>query len=253
MKVVVLATDSTSTWMLVNALLLDYPQLKVVLESPISRWMLLRRRVVKMGAWTVFGQILFMLCIPLLRFLTQQHIKALINRSNLNAKCPLNFVVTQFDSVNSNQCIEWLSTERPDVVVLNGTRIISSAVLNTCKATFLNTHCGITPAYRGVHGGYWALFKKDKKNAGVTIHLVDQGIDTGDIVYQAVIDVDKDDNFLTYPIKQYIAGIPLMREALANVSNNRLITSRRDDLPSSIWQHPTIWNYFFARWFRGVR
>lgn len=253
MKVVVLATDSASTWMLVNELQLDYPELKVVLELPVSRWVLLKRRVAKMGAWTVFGQIAFMLCLPFFRLLTRRHIQIMIDEAGLNAQRPSNLLVTRFDTVNSDQFIAWLVTERPDVVVLNGTRIVSNAVLGACKAIFLNTHCGITPAYRGVHGGYWALFKKDAKNAGVTIHLVDSGIDTGDIVYQAIISIDEKDNFLTYPVKQYIAGLPLMRTALSNVSNNCLITVGRKDLPSAIWHHPTIWSYLITRWFRGVR
>jgi len=70
----------------------------------------------------------------------------------------------------------------PDVVVVNGTRIIAEKVLHSVPATFLNTHSGITPLYRGAHGGYWALVKKDRANCGVTIHVVDAGIDTGGIV-----------------------------------------------------------------------
>lgn len=253
MKVVVLATDSPSTWMLVNALRIDYPNLKVVLELPVSRWILMRRRVTRIGIIAVFGQILFMSGLPLLRLLARRRIRTLLDLAGLNVQCPPKLVITRFNSVNSDQCVAWLGTEQPDVVVLNGTRIVSGAVLNACQAFFLNTHCGITPAYRGVHGAYWALFKGDKKNAGVTIHGVDAGIDTGSIVYQALIDIDKDDNFATYPIKQYILGIPLMRRALEDFHSGSLITTERNDLPSSIWHHPAIWTYLNARWFRDVR
>ena len=40
-------------------------------------------------------------------------------------------------------------------------------------------HAGITPQYRGVHGGYWAVVNNDPEHCGVTIHFVDKGIDTG--------------------------------------------------------------------------
>jgi methionyl-tRNA formyltransferase len=43
-------------------------------------------------------------------------------------------------------------------------------------------HAGITPRYRGTHGGYWVLLNNDPGHCGVTIHLVDPGIDTGSIV-----------------------------------------------------------------------
>lgn len=253
MKVVVLATDGASTWMLVNALRVNYRHLQVVLEKPISRRTILRRRMTRIGIWPVLGQIIFMLYLPVLRRLNQVRTQELIEGAGLSTRQPAELAIQRFESVNSDECIAWLATERPDVVVLNGTRIVSPAVLGACSAVFLNTHCGITPAYRGVHGGYWALYQREPENAGVTVHLVDAGIDTGDIVYQAAIDVDRDDNFLTYPVKQYIAGIPLMRQALVDLAAGCLHTNCRNDLSSAIWQHPTCWQYLAARWVRGVR
>jgi folate-dependent phosphoribosylglycinamide formyltransferase PurN len=161
--------------------------------------------------------------------------------------------VRRFASANTTECTTWLAHERPDVVVINGTRILSAALLSSCNAVFLNIHCGITPAYRGVHGAYWALYRNDHTNAGVTVHVVDRGIDTGGSVYQETIQVDEQDNFLTYPVKQYIAGMRLMQRALNDVEKGSLRTAERRDLASAIWQHPTLWQYLAGRWSRGVR
>jgi folate-dependent phosphoribosylglycinamide formyltransferase PurN len=253
MKIVILAQDSASTWMMVNALRHDYPELKVLIEQGESRATLLRRRAARKGFWEVFGQVLFMSSVPLMCASGKQRRRELIAAAGLSAERPEAVPTHHVESVNSQECIDLLATERPDVVVVNGTRIISAKVLAACDAVFLNTHCGITPAYRGVHGGYWALFQNDAANAGTTVHLVNQGIDTGDIVYQQRIDIDAQDNFLTYPVKQYIVGIPLMRRALDDVRNNRLRTTSRGDLPSALWLHPTLWQYLGARLFRGVR
>ena len=144
-------------------------------------------------------------------------------------------------------------TSKPDVVVVNGTRIIDPDTLNSCQAIFLNIHCGITPAYRGVHGAYWALVNEDRDNVGVTVHLVDKGIDTGDVVAQSAIEVDTQDNFFTYPWKQYVKAIPLLLQAIEDVQSGRLQTWRRDDLSSAIWFHPTIWRYLISRFKSGVR
>jgi Formyl transferase len=253
LKVLVLATDSSSTWMMVNALRLDYPDLKVVIEEPISKFLLLRRRMTRLGFFEVLGQILFMLCTPVLKRGTYKHIESLVSLAGLSTAQPVNVSIARFDSVNSYGCIEWLSIERPTVVVLNGTRIVSPALLSSCNAVFLNTHCGITPAYRGVHGGYWALACGDGGNFGVTVHLVDAGIDTGSIVYQDTIKLDKQDNFFTYPVKQYISAIPLMRQAISDAISNSLRPYRREDLPSAIWHHPTVWKYAWERFRHGVR
>ena len=252
MKIIVLATDSDTTWMMVNALRADYPALQVALETPVSRALLLKRRAARIGPLKVGGQMLFMLLLPLLRRSARARLRQLEAQGGLERRRP-DVPVRQFDSVNSAECIAWLAAEQPDAVVLNGTRIISSAVLAACGATYLNTHCGITPAYRGVHGGYWALYNRAPEHAGVTVHVVDAGIDTGDIVHQAVIQADADDNFTTYPVKQYIAGVPLMKQALAALAQGRLARHRRDDLASGVWQHPTLWQYLAARWTRGVR
>ena len=239
--------------MMVNALRETYPDLKVFLEEPVSRLTLLRRRVARLGVWAVFGQVLFMLLVPFMCRSGRQRNAELIATARLSVKPPSDIAVVKDESVNSENCIAWLAQERPDVVVVNGTRIISAKVLETCRALFLNTHCGVTPAYRGVHGGYWALYQGEPENMGVTVHLVNSGIDTGDIVYQEVAQVDDADNFLTYPVKQYIAGIPLMRKAIDDIASSRLKTFTRSDLPSKLWHHPTIWQYLSAYLARRVR
>lgn len=253
MKIAVLAQDSASTWMMVNALRSVWPNISVMIEQPVSRRVLLERRAKRLGAWPVLGQVLFMALVPLLGAGARKRRENLISGAGLRAERPNDVAISECASVNSVACIAWLREQQPDVVVVNGTRIISADVLAATAAPFVNTHCGITPAYRGVHGGYWALYRNDRANAGVTVHLVNTGIDTGDILYQQAIEIDADDNFVTYPVKQYIAGIPLMVKAIGDIAAGRLRTFKRDDLASTLWHHPTLWQYLYARAFRGVR
>ena len=101
---------------------------------------------------------------------------------------------------------------------------------------------GVTPKYRGVHGGYWALAMNDNENCGVTVHIVDQGIDTGGVLYQGLIHANESDNFNTYPIHQIAKAIPLMKTALDDVKNN-CINIKDGIHPSRLWYHPTILEY----------
>ena len=253
MRVVVLAVDSTSTWMVVNALRSSYPSLQVALEKPISRLRLLRNRLRRLGIARVLGQLLFMLYLPLLRRRSYSQATRLINKAGLSSERPADLVVAEFESVNSDACQAWLRQLNADVVVVNGTRILSSQILASCSAVFLNTHCGITPAYRGVHGAYWALAMGDANHAGVTVHAVDAGIDTGDIAFQSLIEIGPEDNFTTYPVRQYVAAIPLLDQAIRGVRAGTLQLYRRDDLSSDLWSHPTLWQYLYNRLRRGVR
>ena len=68
-----------------------------------------------------------------------------------------------------------LTSLRPVVVVVNGTRIIAARVLESAGCPVVNLHAGITPRYRGVHGGYWALAERHPEWVGTTVHLVDPG------------------------------------------------------------------------------
>ncbi|KTT12534.1 hypothetical protein NS2R_09585 [Pseudomonas oryzihabitans] len=238
---------------MVNALLDEYPDLLLAVEQPVSKIKLLKRRARKLGTFAIVGQLFFMIYMALIRRLNRSRLKSLEAALLLDSSQPREIKFPVFSSVNSEECIAWLKQQAPEVVVLNGTRIVSPAVLKCIDAVFLNIHCGITPAYRGVHGGYWAFYCEDLENAGVTIHVVDSGIDTGDVIYQATISRDIDDSFLSYPLKQYQAGIPLLKRAIVNLKSSRLVTFKRIDLPSNIWVHPTLWQYLVAKWRRGVK
>jgi len=111
---------------------------------------------------------------------------------------------------------------------------------------------GITPKYRGVHGGYWALVNKDRANCGVTVHLIDQGIDTGGVLYQDTINTDHSDNINTYPIHQIAKGISLMKAALEDITEDQ-INVRPGVYPSKLWYHPTLIEYFKHWVQKGVK
>ena len=97
-------------------------------------------------------------------------------------------------------------------MLVNGTRIISKKTLESVPATFINIHTGITPAFRGVHGGYWAMATGKKNLFGTTVHYVDTGVDTGGIIEQVFIEPPKQDNFYTYPYLQYASVLPVLKK-----------------------------------------
>ena len=106
---------------------------------------------------------------------------------------------------------EFLQELKPDLLIVNGTRIISKKTLESVSAPFINIHTGITPAYRGVHGGYWAVAKGKKNFFGTTIHYVDAGVDTGGIIEQVFAEPAKENNFYTYPYFQYATVLPVFK------------------------------------------
>ena len=183
---------------------------------------------------------------------SRPRIRKLILDYGLSNSAPPKNITEFVDSINNDKTIALLKQYKPEAVIVNGTRIISKKVLSSIDAPFINTHMGITPKYRGVHGGYWALAMGDDVNCGVTVHLVDQGIDTGGVLYQDTIRPDKSDNFNTYPIHQIAKAIPLMISALDDVKE-KCINVKKGVLPSRLWYHPTILEYVKYWMQRGVK
>ncbi len=102
-----------------------------------------------------------------------------------------------------------------------------------------------------MHGGYWALAEGDAENFGSTVHLVDEGIDSGGILYQARAKPGPRDNFSTYPYLQLALALPMLAQAAEDAFAGRL-APRGSDLPSRLWSHPTIWAYLANGLRRGV-
>lgn len=253
-KIVILAGKGDSTNILYNALKDEYNIAKVIIEEPVSKKVFIIKRIKKLGVTIIVGQILFQVFIyPILGIKSQQRIKEIVTENNLDKQKITNKKVIKVKSINSDQTISALKEINPEVVIVNGTRIISGKVLEAISAPFVNIHVGITPMYRGVHGAYWAIKEQDIENCGVTVHFVDKGIDTGNILEQDIIKVSYRDNFVTYPLLQLAKGIPLLKKSLVSIFNENYIIKDPPKGRTQLRTHPTLWGYLYYRITRGVK
>ncbi len=245
-KIVFLASDCESSRWVYNALKNDFLIAAAIIEQAISKKKLIKGRLKKIGFLKVSGQILFSaLVVPFLKAKAEDRKKALIKQYNLD-NTPFNSSqILRVDSVNDDACKQMLQQLQPDIIIVNGTRIISKKILQCTAAVFINMHVGITPQYRGSHGGYWALYNKDAANFGTSIHLVDAGIDTGAVIKQAFAKPEKLDNFTTYPILQVAIGIAALKEVLPQIIAGEIKTIKHTEKGTMYYQ-PTIWQYFFG-------
>ncbi|MCM4167317.1 Methionyl-tRNA formyltransferase [Arenibacter antarcticus] len=227
----------------------------LIIEDPIETQIFLKRRIKKLGVIKVFGQILHRLVIvPILKVTSTERIQKIKEIGRLNSILPNNVIISKVPSVNSKKCIDLLQELDPMLVVIVNTRILNKTTLSSISGKFINIHAGITPYYRGWHGGYWALVRKDTKNCGVTIHVVDDGIDTGKIVYQGIIQISKRDNYYTYPFLQLLIGLPLLKSAIEDLRDHKINNYKTDDVEiGTLFYHPTIWEYLYNRIVKKVK
>lgn len=89
--------------------------------------------------------------------------------------------------------VETLKTVNPDLIVLAGfMRIISSVFLDAFPQRIINIHPSLLPAFPGLHVQRKAL-EYGARFSGCTVHFVDDGVDTGPIILQAVVPIHADD------------------------------------------------------------
>jgi folate-dependent phosphoribosylglycinamide formyltransferase PurN len=251
---VLLIDNNEQSRIIYHALANEFSIGAVVREGKVARSTFLKRRLRKLGWCTLLGQVVFATCIvPWLRREAAGREADILQEYGMDEGPIPEECMVDVASVNDDRTVALLRELSPRVVVVNGTRILEERLLNAVDAVFLNTHVGITPLYRGVHGGYWALVARDPEHCGVTIHQIDKGIDTGAIVAQALINPTSADNFSTYPLLQIANAIPLLRQAIRDAFDVNLETLPAPVGKSRLWSHPTAYQYLKHRITLGVR
>ena len=256
MKIAMLLGRGSSSAILANAVQSWYPNAEtlILVERPPSKLSMIRYRLRRLGFRVVFGQLLFQsFFVPIIRRQSKIRYKEILADNNINASTKVLDEAVEVASVNHQIVRQRLIEFAPDLVPVNGTRILKSDVLHCVDAAFINTHVGITPMYRGVHGGYWALWNQDLENFGVTIHIVDSGVDTGLPLRQIRVQPSKEDTFTTYPLLQQAAALTTIKEMLSNLP----YSLKPDEQPwtrstGRQWFHPTACQYIRGR-LRGVK
>jgi methionyl-tRNA formyltransferase len=247
-----LANDNPTTWIVYNYLIREFGLFPLLLEPAVPRSVLFRNRVRKRGLPNAISQVLFIRTIrAYLNRKYRKRIEAVCAATAMERARPITSAILEIPSVNSPECREILADLNPRIVIVNGTRIIGKQTLQAVTSAFINTHHGITPRYRGAHGAYWALYNGDRANCGVTVHLVDEGIDTGNIIAQARIEPTDKDSFVTYPYLLTEKAIPMVDRAIRDILAGDLKTTAIEG-QSEVWYHPGVVQYLMGR-LRGVK
>ena len=85
-------------------------------------------------------------------------------------------------SLNDSIVLNGLKRIQPDLVVFTGGGLIRQDVLENSGQGVLNCHMGMLPEYRGMDVVEWPLLRGRFDQVGITVHFMDRGVDTGDIL-----------------------------------------------------------------------
>ncbi|MFW7343411.1 formyltransferase family protein [Pollutimonas sp. H1-120] len=138
---------------------------------------------------------------------------------------------TLIDTLISSNCEVWHtqkkieSTQGYDFVVSYGYRyILKKSIIESSNAPIINLHISYLPWNRGAHPNFWSFF--DCTPSGVSIHLIDEGVDTGPILYQRYVNFTKEQTTFSQTYKKlHIEIEALFKECIEEIIEGTYTTT----------------------------
>jgi methionyl-tRNA formyltransferase len=115
------------------------------------------------------------------------------------------------------------------LINVNSTMIVPACVLALFEGRSLNFHPGLLPEYAGLHTHQWAI-RNGEREFGVTVHRMEQRIDTGAIVGQLGFPIDPEDTGLSLFRRCLTAGAELFPRIIAQILRGDALTDIPQDL-----------------------
>jgi methionyl-tRNA formyltransferase len=171
-----------------------YPDLHVVAvrprETSAGPGTTLRRHLKKMRRLGFLPSLEIMSSYPLQMWLggrDEREVRALLGKLPRPGVEVDSERVQYVETVNGADAVTALGALRPDIIIQAGAGILREPVFSLARLATLNVHHGIAPLIRGMHSIYWGLWEDRPDWVGATVHRIDAGIDTGDVLAYAPV------------------------------------------------------------------
>jgi methionyl-tRNA formyltransferase len=130
----------------------------------------------------------------------------------------------EVENINAPAAVDMVRELRPDVVCINGTNLLRAPMLALAPAIqhgFVNLHTGLSPYSRGGNCDLFMLLEGKPEYVGVTVHYIDAGIDSGDIILTARPSLTVEDNYEMIEAKSFRLGNDLMVRAVQQLARGQ--------------------------------
>lgn len=157
--------------------------------------------------------------------LTPPPVKVIAKREGIKVYQPL--------KVRDEEFVKTLRAYNPDVmVVVAFGQIIPLSILQMPKYGCVNIHGSLLPKYRGAAPIQWAVLDGEKET-GITTILMDEGIDTGDILLKKTIKIDTDETSGSLFDKLMALGAETILETLDELEKGSLTPTKQGESPTA--------------------
>jgi len=128
--------------------------------------------------------------------------------------------------INKKYIASKLSSFAPDFIFTFGCSLLKERIFSIPKNGCINIHTGLVQKFRGVDSSFWALSRELPEAVGSTIHYINKGIDSGDIIFQTRPKLSLEDTLEDIFLKTCLDSF----EALAKKSE-RILSGDVEGLP----------------------
>lgn len=134
----------------------------------------------------------------------------------------LGYDVIQPISIKTDEFANNVIRLKPDMFVVAAFgHILPKRILKLPKIGALNIHASLLPKYRGAAPIQWAIINGEKET-GVTTMLMDEGLDTGDILFTSKIQISPDDTSATLHNRLANLGADLLIKTLKTIETDNI-------------------------------
>ena len=133
-------------------------------------------------------------------------------------------------SVNDPKVLAVIKEMDPELIIVYGTSIIGRELIGAFPKRIINVHAGLSPYYRGSGCNVYPFLNNELEYVGITIHFMDEGVDTGDIILQGRPEFEESDNTHTVGCKTVELAAKLMERVVDRRMGGEQLPSRRPDL-----------------------
>ena len=125
-------------------------------------------------------------------------------------------------SPNEPDFVEAVRALRPDLFIAVGyMNLLKVEILRVPRLLAANFHASLLPAYRGKHPLFWAL-RNGERTVGLTVHVMDPGFDTGDILYQVRLRTRRSDTVAGVYDRLMVKSVRLVGRLIAHATKGEL-------------------------------
>jgi methionyl-tRNA formyltransferase len=132
--------------------------------------------------------------------------------------------------INSEGFASRIRATGPDIIVVLGSSVIRPEIISIPSVAMINLHSGLSPYYRGAWSYGWPLVHDAPECIGATVHHVNAGIDTGDIIFQTRPALEDSDDLNTIFLKVIAEGTELVCDAIEQIGGTGRVVSYRQPL-----------------------